>query len=159
LDGVCGDDVALRRRLEALLGQHDRAGSFLERPAVPALTAPEGSPVGEGPGSVIGPHRLLEPIGEGGFGVGFIAEPQAPLRRKAALKVLKPGMDSKQVLARFEAERQALALMDHPNIATVLDGGTTESGRPYFVMELVRGVPITDFCDQSRLSVRGRLGL
>jgi serine/threonine protein kinase len=95
---------------------------------------------------VIGPYKLLEQIGEGGFGVVFMAEQQQPIRRKVALKVLKPGMDTRQVIARFEAERQALALMDHPNIAKVLDGGQTDGGRPYFVMDLVKGVPITEYC-------------
>jgi serine/threonine-protein kinase len=108
---------------------------------------------------VIGPYHLLEPIGEGGFGVVFMAEQQQPVRRKVALKVLKPGMDSRQVIARFEAERQALALMDHPNIARILDAGQTPAGRPYFVMELVKGIPITDYCDQAGLPVRGRLEL
>jgi serine/threonine protein kinase/tetratricopeptide (TPR) repeat protein len=116
-------------------------------------------PIREGPGSLIGPYKLLEQLGEGGFGVVFLAEQTGPVRRKVALKVLKPGMDTRQVIARFEAERQALAIMDHPNIAKVFDGGATVSGRPYFVMELVRGVPITDFCDQNRLTPRERLEL
>jgi serine/threonine protein kinase/tetratricopeptide (TPR) repeat protein len=113
----------------------------------------------ERPGAVVGPYRLLEQIGEGGFGIVFLAEQHQPLRRKVALKVLKPGMDTRQVVARFEAERQALALMDHPNIAQVFDGGETRSGRPYFVMELVRGVPITQFCDDNHLPIRERLEL
>src|SRR5262245_9927700 len=108
LDGACGGDAALRRRLGALLARHDRAGSFLEQPAVPALPTVEEPPAGEGPGTAIGPYELLEPIGEGGFGIVFLAEQHEPLRRKVALKVLKPGMDSRQVLARFAAERQAL---------------------------------------------------
>jgi WD40 repeat protein/tetratricopeptide (TPR) repeat protein len=116
-------------------------------------------PVAECPGTVIGPYKLLEHIGEGGFGVVFMAEQTQPVRRKVALKVLKPGMDTRQVIARFEAERQALALMNHPNIAQVHDGGETASGRPYFVMELVRGIPITEFADQNRLPVRERLHL
>jgi serine/threonine-protein kinase len=115
--------------------------------------------VGERPGSIIGRYKLLERIGEGGFGVVYMAEQQLPVRRKVALKVLKPGMDSRQVLARFEAERQALAIMDHPNIAKVFDGGMTDSGRPYFVMELAKGVPITDFCDLQHLAPRERLAL
>jgi serine/threonine protein kinase/tetratricopeptide (TPR) repeat protein len=159
LDGVCGGDAALRQRLEGLLSKHGRASKFLEEPALSALTTVEDRPVRERPGTLIGPYRLLEQIGEGGFGVVFLAEQQAPLRRKVALKVLKPGMDTRQVIARFEAERQALALMDHPNIARVFDGGETASGRPYFVMELVRGIPITSFCDQSELPIRERLGL
>ena len=113
----------------------------------------------ERPGTIIGPYKLLEQIGEGGFGLVFMAEQQQPVRRKVALKILKPGMDTRQVIARFEAERQALALMDHPNIARVLDAGETGSGRPHFVMELVKGVPITDYCDQSRLTTRERLAL
>ena len=108
---------------------------------------------------MIGPYKLLEQIGEGGFGVVFLAEQTEPVRRKVALKVLKPGMDTRQVVARFEAERQALAIMDHPNIAKVFDGGATPSGRPYFVMELVKGVPITEFCDQNHLTPRQRLEL
>ena len=108
---------------------------------------------------MIGPYRLLEQIGEGGFGTVFLAEQERPVRRVVALKVIKAGMDTRQVIARFEAERQALALMDHPNIAKVLDAGTTDSGRPYFVMELVKGVPITQFCDEHRLSIRERIEL
>src|SRR5262249_44451930 len=110
-------------------------------------------------GTVIGPYKLLEQIGEGGFGVVYLTEQQAPVRRKVALKILKPGMDTRQVVARFEAERQALAIMDHPNIARVFDGGATPSGRPYFVMELVQGVPITTFCDEQKLTPRQRLKL
>src|SRR5262249_3304339 len=113
----------------------------------------------EGPGTVIGPYKLLEAIGEGGMGTVYVAEQTLPVRRRVALKLIKPGMDTRQVVARFEAERQALALMDHPNIAKVLDGGTTPSGRPYFAMELVKGVPITQFCDDNRLTTRERLGL
>src|SRR5262245_37845215 len=159
LDGACAGDAALRAEVEALLDASTRAGSFLEAPAAaPGVTVEELS-VTERPGAVVGPYKLLEQIGEGGFGVVFLAEQQQPVRRKVALKVLKPGMDTRQVVARFEAERQALALMDHPHIAHILDGGATAAGRPYFVMELVRGVAITDFCDQNRLPVRERLGL
>jgi serine/threonine protein kinase len=155
---VCGTDMGLRQRVEGLLLAYRRAGDFLQRPAVARSIPGTSSPVpGEAPGTVIGPYKLLEQIGEGGFGVVFMAEQQQPLRRKVALKVLKPGMDTRQVVARFEAER--LALMDHPNIAKVIDAGTTASGRPYFVMELVRGVPITEFCDQRRLTPRQRLEL
>jgi eukaryotic-like serine/threonine-protein kinase len=121
--------------------------------------ATELAPPGEGPGSSIGRYKLLERIGEGGFGVVYMAEQVAPVRRKVALKVIKPGMDSRQVLARFEAERQALAIMDHENIAKVFDGGMTESGRPYFVMELVKGAPITEYCDANQLAPRQRLEL
>jgi serine/threonine protein kinase/tetratricopeptide (TPR) repeat protein len=159
LDGACGKDAALRAQVEALLKAHDGAGSFLEQPLLDPAVTKEPSDVVEKLGAVIGPYKLLEQIGEGGFGVVFMAEQIQPVRRKVALKVLKPGMDTRQVIARFEAERQALALMDHPNIAHVLDGGETASGRPYFVMELVRGIPITDFCDQNHLPVRQRLDL
>ena len=116
-------------------------------------------PIREHVGATIGPYKLMEQIGEGGFGLVFVAEQERPIRRKVALKIIKPGMDTRDVIARFEAERQALALMDHPNIARVLDAGTTDSGRPYFVMELVRGVPITDYCDQNQLTPRERLEL
>ena len=157
LERVCGGDADQRRRVDQLLDDHARAGDFLEQPAMLAtLIVP---PISEGPGMMIGPYKLLEQIGEGGFGVVFMAEQAQPVRRKVALKVIKPGMDTRQVIARFEAERQALALMEHPNIARVLDVGTTESGRPYFVMELVKGIPITEFCDQCRLPTRERLEL
>jgi WD40 repeat protein/serine/threonine protein kinase len=159
LDQACTNHPELRREVEKLVVDYFRAGQFLEKPA-PALLATIDEPaVTERPGTVIGPYKLLEQIGEGGFGVVFMADQQHPVRRRVALKVLKPGMDTKQVIARFEAERQALALMDHPSIAHVFDGGETPTGRPYFVMELVRGTPITDFCDQNRLSVRERLEL
>jgi serine/threonine protein kinase/tetratricopeptide (TPR) repeat protein len=165
LDSACGNDAGLRQRLDALLRKHDQAGSFLEKPAAPPFATID-EPITERPGMVIGPYKLMEQIGEGGMGLVFVAEQQHPVRRKVALKVIKPGMDTRQVIARFEAERQALALMDHPNIAKVLDGGTTggepggvSSGRPYFVMELVKGVPITDYCDQNQVPIRDRLGL
>src|SRR5262249_5990558 len=134
---------------------------FMGRPAA-AVAAQETTnyePVTEGPGTVIGPYKLMEQIGEGGMGLVFVAEQQEPVRRRVALKIIKPGMDSRHVIARFEAERQALALMDHQNIAKVFDAGTTESGRPYFVMELVHGVPITQFCDANQLTPRERLEL
>jgi WD40 repeat protein/serine/threonine protein kinase len=159
LDSVCGCDAALRERLEALLSKHDRAGAFLEEPAVAMVATVDEPALSERPGTVIGPYKLMEQIGEGGMGLVFVAEQQQPVRRKVALKVIKPGMDTRQVVARFEAERQALALMDHPNIARVLDGGATASGRPYFVMELVKGLPITGFCDQNQVPVRERLEL
>jgi serine/threonine protein kinase/tetratricopeptide (TPR) repeat protein len=159
LDSVCGCDAALRERLEALLSRHDRAGAFLEKPAAVMPATVDGLALSEQPGTMIGPYKLMEQIGEGGMGLVFVAEQTQPVHRKVALKVLKPGMDSRQVVARFEAERQALALMDHPHIARVLDGGTTPTGRPYFVMELVKGVPITEFCDQNQVSVRQRLEL
>jgi serine/threonine protein kinase/tetratricopeptide (TPR) repeat protein len=157
VEQACGSDRALRTRVEELLRAHRDAGAFLGGAETPDATCDE--PIAERPGTVIGPYKLLEQIGEGGFGVVFMAEQTQPVRRRVALKVLKPGMDTRQVVARFEAERQALALMDHPNIAQVFDGGETTTGRPYFVMELVRGVPITEFCDQSQLPVRQRLEL
>jgi WD40 repeat protein/serine/threonine protein kinase len=158
LDEVCKRDQRLRRGVEALLERHERAGSFLESPVANLVSTAE-DPLPAHPGTMIGPYKLLEQIGEGGFGVVFMAEQQQPLRRKVALKVVKPGMDSKQVIARFEAERQALALMNHPSIAKILDGGATDTGRPYFIMELVRGIPITEFCDANRLTPRERLEL
>jgi WD40 repeat protein/serine/threonine protein kinase len=149
LDQACAGDADLRAKVEALLRAGEQAGSFLEAPAVavPAgLAATVDEPRSEGPGTVIGPYKLLQPLGEGGFGVVYLAEQREPVRRQVALKILKPGMDTKQVVARFEAERQALALMDHPSIAKVFDAGATPAGRPYFVMELVKGVPITEYC-------------
>ena len=159
LDRACGGDAVLRRQVESLLDAHTRAGNFLESPASTPTITLAAKPAVEGPGATIGPYRLLEEIGEGGMGVVYMAEQTAPVRRRVALKVIKPGMDSRQVVARFEAERQALALMDHPNIAKVHDAGAAESGRPYFVMELVRGLPITDYCDREGLSVAERLEL
>src|SRR6476661_3215427 len=158
VDQACAGDPALRGRVDELIDNHLRAGSFLESPA-PDLGATADQPIPERPGTVIGPYKLLEQIGEGGFGVVFLAEQTEPVRRKVALKVLKPGLDTRQVVGRFEAERQGLAIMEHPNIGKVFDGGATPSGRPYFVMELVKGVPITDFCDQNHLTPRQRLEL
>jgi serine/threonine protein kinase/tetratricopeptide (TPR) repeat protein len=153
---ACGDDAKLLRRLEALLRAHGDQDTFLEphtvAQGITAVTA-------DGPGTHIGPYRLLEPVGEGGMGAVFRAEQLRPLQRRVAVKVIKAGMDSRAVLARFDAERQALALMDHPNIARVFDAGTTESGRPYFVMELIEGVPITRYCDERRLTFAERLRL
>jgi serine/threonine protein kinase len=221
LDAACGADLGLRLRIEALLRAHEEAGGFLrDRTEAGDPVATVDQPTREGPGTVIGPYKLLEQIGEGGFGVVFLAEQTEPVRRKVALKVLKPGMDTRQVVARFEAERQALAIMDHPNIAKVFDAGTTgekskirnpksevnpksqiqnpkmehrnpegkgpmapgpdfgfgasdlefpsdfgfgspilSAGRPYFVMELVKGTPITDYCDHNRLTTHARLAL
>ncbi len=161
LDEACAGDPRLRARIDGLVDAHGRAGGFLESPAPTPLPDPTADPppVAERPGSVIGPYRLMEQVGEGGMGLVFVAEQHRPVRRKVALKVIKPGMDTRQVVARFEAERQALALMDHPNIAKVLDCGETESGRPYFVMELVNGVTVTEYCDRHRLPTRGRLDL
>jgi tetratricopeptide (TPR) repeat protein len=155
---ACGGDAGLAQQVGRFLQVHREAGSFLESPAL-ALVATTDEACREGPGTVIGPYRLLEQLGEGGFGVVFLAEQTQPVRRQVALKVIKPGMDSRQVIARFEAERQALALMDHPHIARVLDAGTTANRRPYFVMELVEGVPFTRYCDEHRLTPRQRLEL
>src|SRR5436190_15019708 len=155
LQQACAGDAELRGHVEQLLAAHLDADNALPLPTAPA---PAQSPV-ESAGVTVGRYRLLEQIGEGGFGVVFMAEQQHPVRRKVALKLLKPGMDSRQVLARFEAERQALALMDHPNIARVLDAGVTGAGRPYFVMDLVKGAPITDYCDRNNLSIQDRLAL
>jgi eukaryotic-like serine/threonine-protein kinase len=155
----CKDDAELRRRVEALLRAADNPDPFLEAPApVPAATVDQ-PPATERPGTVIGPYKLIEPVGEGGMGAVWMAQQTEPVKRLVALKLIKAGMDSKQVIARFEAERQALALMDHPHIAQIHDGGTTSDGRPYFVMELVKGIPITDYCDQCGLTTRERLDL
>lgn len=162
---ACGDNHSLRREVEALLGAHHESDDLLDQPRIDArrviseepLVATVDVPFTEKPGSQIGPFKLLEQIGEGGMGIVYMAEQQRPVRRKVALKIIKPGMDTKQVIARFEAERQALAMMDHPNIAHVLDAGSTESQRPYFVMELVRGIPITAYCDKNKLDTRERL--
>jgi serine/threonine protein kinase len=157
----CGADRELAARLAALLRIHDEDRSFLEHPAeaLPDSREVAEAMVGEGPGAAIGAYKLLEEIGEGGFGKVFMADQEAPIRRTVAVKILKPGMDSASIVARFESERQALALMNHPNIAQILDGGTTRAGRPYFVMELVRGLPITDFCDRNQLPLNDRLML
>jgi serine/threonine protein kinase len=160
LDQACAADPALRARVNALLRAHERAGHLLDRPVAPELLTVDHVPAAEQPGTVLaGRYKLLEGIGEGGMGAVWVAEQIEPVRRKVAIKLIKPGMDSRSVLARFEAERQALALMDHPNIARVLDGGMTEAGRPFFVMDYVRGVPITRYCDEVRLSVPERLEL
>jgi serine/threonine protein kinase/Flp pilus assembly protein TadD len=156
LDSACGGDRHLQAEVESLLRAHDPDDDFLRSPA-PAITTDQ--PTAEQIGTIIGPYKLREKIGEGGFGVVYVAEQEKPVRRRVALKIIKPGMDTKDVIARFEAERQTLALMDHPNVARVLDAGTTEQGRPYFVMELVNGVTITDFCDRNKLPTRNRLGL
>jgi serine/threonine protein kinase/tetratricopeptide (TPR) repeat protein len=178
LDAQCADD-GQRRRVEALLRAYQQASQELpDDPEPPGGTGayPPGSsalppgaflrpdelphgPVAEGPGSRIGPYKLLQQIGEGGMGIVYLAEQEQPVRRRVAFKIIKPGMDSRQVIARFEAERQALAMMDHTNIAHVLDAGTTDTGRPYFVMELVHGEPITKFCDDRKLTPRERLEL
>jgi tetratricopeptide (TPR) repeat protein/serine/threonine protein kinase len=179
LDEACQHDAALRGRVQQLLDVYERAGSFLDKPAVapvptgifspepagqqagvsPSAKAASPADGGEGTGTVIGPYKLVQQIGEGGMGTVFMAQQTEPIKRVVAVKIIKPGMDSRQVVARFEAERQALALMDHPHIAKVLDAGTTAAGRPFFVMELVKGVPITRFCDEHQLTPRQRLEL
>src|SRR5712691_8411403 len=161
LNGACAGDAALRAEVEALLEASARAGSFLESPArgpnlVPMVDRPF---VTEVPGTIIGPYKLLQQIGEGGMGTVWMAQQTEPVKRLVAVKLIKAGMDSRQVIARFEAERQALALMDHANIARVLDAAATSAGRPYFVMDLVKGVPITRYCDEHRLTPRQRLEL
>jgi serine/threonine protein kinase len=163
---AAGGDAALRDRVTAMLSRESAASAFFEdaTPAAPAAglrdALREGlSPLGEGEGDRIGPYRLLQQIGTGGMGQVYMAEQEVPVRRRVALKIIKLGMDTRQVVARFEAERQALAMMDHPNIARVLDAGATQSGRPYFVMELVQGIPITEFCDRNRVGLRERIRL
>jgi serine/threonine protein kinase/Flp pilus assembly protein TadD len=160
LDQACGADVQLRQRVELLLRSHEEAGKFLE-PGQPVAerTVVLPAPDAEKPGDVIGHYKIREKLGEGGCGVVYVAEQMEPVRRRVALKVIKLGMDTRNVIARFEAERQALAMMDHPNIARVLDAGATATGRPYFVMELVRGIKITDYCDQNKLDTTQRLEL
>ena len=161
LDEMCDGDVDLLNEVKSLLAAQQVAGEFLNQPTMdsadsnlaPTLDTVE---IAECAGSEVDRYKLLEKIGEGGFGVVYMAQQSEPIRRRVALKIIKLGMDTKQVVARFEAERQALAVMDHPNIARVIDGGSTETGRPYFVMELVRGETITEFCDQKRLSLRER---
>ena len=159
LDQACGKNLALRKRVVGLLDAVEQEQSFLERPAAAYADTVDRSQVTERQGDIIGHYKLMEQIGEGGFGLVFVAEQHHPVRRKVALKVIKPGMDTREVVARFEAERQALAMMEHPHIAKILDAGATDSGRPYFVMELVRGMPITEYCDDNQLSPRERLPL
>ena len=159
---LCGDDAALRTEVEELLAAEVNGSGLPHSPTVDRAVGdpPDGGeePPGElleAPGQHIGPYKLLQQIGEGGFGVVYMAEQEKPFRRRVALKIIKPGMDTKQVVARFEAERQALAMLDHPNIAKVFDAGATPTGRPYFVMELVKGIPITDYCDEQMLEDEG----
>jgi len=161
LDQACAGDLALLQRLEALLAAHEEPDEMASEPAAVAATIKLNSPGAEDEavGQTLGRYKLLEKVGEGGCGVVYVAEQTEPVRRRVALKVIKLGMDTKAVVARFEAERQALAMMDHPNIAKVLDAGTTETGRPFFVMELVRGIRITEYCDQNQLSTNERLDL
>jgi WD40 repeat protein/serine/threonine protein kinase len=155
---ACGDDSKLRTDIEALLQAHE-AKSLIDEPIFDPDVTLNTSPLTEAPGTTIGNYKLLEQIGEGGMAVVYMAEQEKPIRRRVALKIIKLGMDTRQVIARFEVERQALAVMDHPNIAKVLDAGTTETGRPYFIMELVKGVSITDYCDKNKLSTKERLEL
>ena len=157
LEAACGGDLELRRHVIELLDAHEKSGNFLDREPPNAAELEERA--GEQPGDLIGPFRLIEKIGEGGFGLIYKAEQLRPLRRVVALKIIKLGMDTRQVVARFEAERQALALMDHPNIAKVFDAGATPSGRPFFIMELVNGILITEYCDREQLRTRQRLEL
>jgi tetratricopeptide (TPR) repeat protein/tRNA A-37 threonylcarbamoyl transferase component Bud32 len=162
LDQACAADPALRRRLETLLAAHDQPDPLppSDTPAIKATIKLDLAEVeDEAVGKTIGRYKVLEKVGEGGCGVVYVAEQTQPVRRRVALKVIKLGMDTKAVVARFEAERQALAMMDHPNIAKVLDAGATENGRPFFVMELVRGIKITEYCDQNNLTTKGRLDL
>jgi WD40 repeat protein len=159
LDEVCGEDAQLRSKVEGLLKAHQQAGSFLEIQSVDSNVTIDGPSQIEGPGTKIGRYELLELIGEGGMGLVYLAEQKEPVKRKVALKIVKLGMDTKQVVARFEAERQALALLEHPNIAHVFDAGTTENGRPYFVMEYVKGMSITIYCDEYKLNIEQRLRL
>ncbi|HVT73034.1 MAG TPA: serine/threonine-protein kinase, partial [Lacunisphaera sp.] len=154
LANACAGDAALQSRIEALLAGHSAAADFLEHPLVERPVLPE-----EKPGDRIGRYTLVRKIGDGGCGVVHLAEQHEPVRRTVALKVIKLGMDTREVIARFEAERQALAMMDHPDIARVFDAGATAAGRPYFVMEFVDGVPITRYCDEHRLPVAARLEL
>src|SRR5215471_2389881 len=158
LKEACGADAGLRKRVEAMMSDAVDADSFFDGAGDGILRKTTAS-LTEVPGMTIGRYKLLQKIGEGGMGVVYMAEQEHPVRRRVALKIIKLGMDTEQVVARFEAERQALAMMDHPNIARVLDGGATENGRPYFVMELVQGVPITDFCDKNKLPAQDRLKL
>ena len=166
LEGACGGDRALRHQVEDLIRAHEHAADFLKAEPRRSFDSPIGregapsdAPLDESAGSIIGRCKVLQRIGEGGVGVVYMAEQMAPVRRRVALKIIKPGMDTKQVIARFEAERQALAMMDHPNIAKVFDAGATDSGRPFFVMELVRGIPVTRYCVENKLTTHESLEL
>src|SRR5476651_2591653 len=151
---VCASDAALRQKVESLIAAGDAASEFLNKPAAATqvtiqLVVPPHTSSGEHVGDVIGRYKLMEKIGEGGFGAVYVAEQREPVKRRVALKIIKLGMDTREIVGRFEAERQALAMMEHVNIAKVFDAGALENGRPYFVMELVRGIRITDYCDQN----------
>jgi len=156
---ACANDEALRKEVESLLTSYEQVGDLLPSFELDSADTVDSLCINEARGAVIGRYKLLEKIGEGGMASVYMAEQKHPMCRRVALKVIKPGMDTRQVIGRFEAERQALAMMEHPNIATVLDAGTTEPGRPYFVMELVRGLPITEFCDKNNLTTQERLEL
>ena len=160
LTAECGDDLALEARVRRLIAMHEDSNGLPESaPLSTSIAAEMARLKPEEAGERIGPYKLLQQIGEGGFGVVWMAEQEQPVRRRVALKIIKMGMDTKEVIARFEQERQALAMMEHPNIAKVFDAGATQYGRPFFVMELVRGVKITDYCDQQELATAERLAL
>jgi len=159
LNAVCGDDNVLRARVETLLKAHDQVGDYLQAPPVGPNATLDDSPLIDAPGTKIGRYELLELIGEGGMGLVYMAHQKKPVKRRVALKIIKPGMDSKQIIARFEAEKQTLAVLDHPNIAHVFDAGTTKEGRPYFIMEYVKGMSITRYCDEKKLDIEQRLRL
>ena len=158
LSQACGGNEELRQRIERLIRLLPK-GEMLEPTLAGGVAASPANAVLQQVGDQIGPYKLIEKIGEGGMGSVYMAEQKTPVRRLVALKIVKPGMDSRQVLARFDAERQALALMEHPNIARIVDAGTTKLGHPFFAMELVRGIPLNEFCDQKRQTIRERLGI
>src|SRR5262249_26653466 len=160
IDRACGADAGLRRKILSLLEAYEKGGDTFDRIGGRPTVRPQSeNREFELPGAMIGRYKLLEKLGEGGCGVVYMAEQEEPVRRRVALKIIKLGMDTRSVIARFEAERQALALMDHSNIAKVLEAGATEVGRPYFVMELVGVIKITDYCEQNHLDTRQRLDL
>ncbi|MGI9516563.1 MAG: serine/threonine protein kinase, partial [Pirellulaceae bacterium] len=159
LQRSCGDDAMALGRIQDLLEEHENDSRIIDSPPVDLGDTRSGLSSDQQVGNWIGSYKLLQEIGEGGMGTVYMAEQEEPVHRRVALKIIKPGMDSKQVVARFEGERQALALMDHPNITNVLEAGTTDSGLPFFVMELIKGQPITQYCDEQKLSIEQRLEL